>query len=246
MFVIALVAGWSPRAWSASALQKGYESSGSPRPEFLLEELRAQIGKKYWVRRPLPGQAPKALFCDSKEPPPLKENTASCPVEKYGVDKSESFTIADVAIGKPNPAHSWLKVQFESGKTAYVSPQEFTEHRYRDDRVSVASHGIDYVIANSGWIFDEYPDAVLNRRRAVLERNDPGRAQEQLDKERVVRASLLHVGMTAQQVINSSWGRPNSVTVVTEGYRTLEQWDYGAGNLLYFERGRLHSFRATR
>ena len=236
----------SPGAWSATTLQKGYESSGSPRPEFLLEELRAQIGKKYWVRRPLPGQAPKALFCDSKEPPPLKEDTAPCPVEKYGVDKSEPFTIADVAIGKPNPAHSWLKIQFESGKIAYVSPQDFAEHRYREDRVSVDGYGIDYLLANSGWIFDEYPELVLNRRRAQLERGEHGRAQAQLEKERVVRASLLHIGMTAQQVINSSWGRPNSVNVVTEGYRTPEQWDYGAGNLLYFERGRLHSFRANR
>jgi hypothetical protein len=233
-------------AQAASAPQKGYESSGSPKPEFLLEELRAQIGKKYWARRPLPGQAPKALFCGSREPPPFKGNPPACPGEKYGVEKSESFTIADVWIAKSDPAHAWMKIQFESGKTAYLSPQDFTENRYREDRVSVAAHGIDYVIANSGWIFDEYPDAVLNRRRAQLERNDPGVAQEQLEKERVLRGSLLSAGMTAQQVLNSSWGRPNSVKFVVEGSKTLEQWDYGGGNVLYFDRGRLQSFQANR
>jgi hypothetical protein len=87
---------------------------------------------------------------------------------------------------------------------------------------------------------------VLNRRLAQQALNEPGKTQERLEKERVVRASLLHVGMTAQQVLNSSWGRPNSVNVVTEGYRTMEQWDYGAGNVLYFDRGRLHSFQTNR
>ena len=246
IFVIALLPGLPPGAWGASAPQQGYESSGSPRPEFLLEELRAQIGKKYWVRRALPGQAPKALFCDSKEPPPFTANPSACPSEKFGAEKSEPFTIADVVIGKPTPAHSWLKIQFESGKIAYMSPQDFTEHRYREGRVSAALYDIDYVLANSGWIFDEYPELVLNRRRAQLERDEAGKAQEQLEKERVVRASVLHIGMTAQQVLNSSWGRPNGVSITVEGSRTLEQWDYGAGNMLYFERGRLHRFQAHR
>ncbi len=246
MLSMLMPAGPAFDARGASLVQKGFEFSGSPRPEFLIEELRALIGKKYWVRRPLPGQAPKALFCDSKEPPPSKENPLTCPGEKFGVEKPETFTITDVAITKPNPAHSWLKIQFESGRIAHMNPQDFTEHRYREDRIATTLYGIEYALANSGWIFDEYPESVLNRRRAQLERSAPERAQEQLEKERVVRGSLLHAGMTAQQVLNSSWGRPNAVSIVTEGSRTLEQWDYGAGNVLYFDRGRLHSFQATR
>jgi hypothetical protein len=233
------LAGLPPGAWGASAPQQGYESSGSLRPEFQLDELRAHVGKKYWVRRPLPGQAHKALFCHSSEAP-------TCPSEKFSVEKTESFTVADVVIAKPNPANSWLKIQFESGKTAYVNPQDFSEHRYREDRISVAVYGIDYAIANAGWIFDEYPELVLNRRRAQLERNEPGKVQEQVEKVRVTRASVLHVGMTFQQVLNSSWGHPNRIGIVTEGYRTLEQWDYGLGNLLYFDRGRLYRFHSTR
>jgi hypothetical protein len=236
-----------PGAWSAAAgVQPGYESSGSPRPEFLVEELRAHIGKKYWVRRPLPGQAPKALFCNSNEPPPFKENPRDCPVEKQGVEKSEPFIIEDVLIAKPDTARSWLKIKFESGKTAYISPQDFTENRYREDRVSVALYGIDYALSNSGWIFELYPEGVLDRRRAQLERDQPARAQEQLEKERAVRGSLLYVGMTTQQVLNSSWGRPDSVNIVSDGSRTLEQWTYGAGNTLYFDRGRLRSFQTVR
>jgi hypothetical protein len=246
LFAAALLAGSTPGAWGASAPQKGYESSGSPRPEFLLETLRAQIGRKYWVRRPLPGQSPKALFCNSNEAPPFRENPLACPGEKYGVEKSESFSITDVAIAKPNPAHSWLKIQFESGKTAYLSPQDFTEHRYREDRISVSLYSIDEVLGNSGWIFDEYPESVLNRRRAQLEYDEPGRAQERLEKERVVRGSILQIGMTTQQVLNSAWGKPDSITLVTDGSRTLEQWNYGVGNTLYFDRGRLHRFQASR
>ena len=246
LFLLLALAGASLDSWGASLPQKGFEFSGSPKAEFLLEELRGYIGRKYWVRRPLPGQSPKGLFCDSKEPPPFKENPAVCPVEKYGVAKSEPFTIEDVLIAKPNPAHSWLKIKFESGKTAYMSPQDFSENRYRDGRVSAALYGIDYVLGNSGWIFDEYPDAVLNRRLAQHERDDPKRAQEQLEKERILRASVLQIGMTTQQVLSSSWGRPDSVSVANDGSRTLEQWDYGAGNTLYFDRGRLHSFQSNR
>lgn len=239
IFVITVLACLPPGAGAASAPQQGYESSGNLRPEFLLDELRAHIGKKYWVRRPLPGQTPKALFCNSSDTP-------ICPGEKYGVEKTQPFTVVDVVIAKPNPAHSWLKVQFESGKTAYLSPQDFSEQRYREDRVAVGVYGIDYAIANAGWIFDEYPEVVLNRRRAQLERNEPATVQEQVEKERVTRASVLHVGMTFQQVLNSSWGHPNRISIATEGNRSLEQWDYGSGNLLYFDRGRLYRFHSNR
>jgi hypothetical protein len=246
LLTLAGLAGPALDASGESLPQKGYELSGTPRPEYLLEELRTQIGKKYWVRRPFQGQSPKALFCDRKESATLKANPPACTSEKYGLAKAEQFTIEDVVIAKPNPAHSWMKIRLASGKTTYMSPQDFTENRYREGLASAAAQNAETQLNHSGWIFDEYPDTVLNRRLAQQALSEPGKTQERLEKERVVRASLLHVGMTAQQVLNSSWGRPNSVNVVTEGYRTLEQWDYGAGNVLYFDRGRLHSFQTNR
>lgn len=217
-----------------STAQQGFEFSGLPRPEFMLEELRALVGRTFWVRRPEQKQPPKALFCEAKAPP------STCPSDKFGVASDERFTIEALIVDKPNPALSWFRIKLASGKIAYLSVADFREHRYSETRLSPAVHDIDTIIANSGWIFDDYPPRILNERRTQLEaRNDPKREQERLEKERIIRHSVLYVGMTTHQVLNSSWGPPNAINTTIVGWRRLEQWDYGAGNVLHFEDGRL-------
>ncbi|MFA7556414.1 MAG: hypothetical protein WCZ20_01270 [Hydrogenophaga sp.] len=53
-------------------------------------------------------------------------------------------------------------------------------------------------------------------------------------------------GMTGQDVIESSWGRPERInrTDYPGGYR--EQWVYGGGNYLYFQNGILASIQTSR
>lgn len=46
-----------------------------------------------------------------------------------------------------------------------------------------------------------------------------------------------YVGMTQQDVLNSSWGRPQHVNRTTTALGTREQWVYGIGSYLYFEDG---------
>ena len=228
----------------AGDVQPGFENAGRPHAEFLLGDLRAYAGKKFWVRRPLPGQTPIALFCDHPEPPPGKD----CPRERFGVERSEAFTIENVAIAKPDPQLSWFSIRFDSNKkSAFLSLQDFTQHPYNEGRVSTALFGIDYALANSGWIFDDFPDKVLNNRRAQLERerDAPKLEEERLARERVMRVKLLYVGMTAQEVLNSTWGRPNAISHTTIGRRHLEQWDYGGGNYLYFENDRLQRYQVN-
>jgi hypothetical protein len=237
----------APGALAASPPQQGYELSGSLRPEFLLDELRALVGRTFWVRKPEPGQPPRALFCDSQEAPSAGNNTSPCPTEKYGVAANEQFTIEALIVGKPNPAHTWLKIKFTTGKTAYLGSEDFKDNRYAESRVSAAVYGIDYAIANSGWIFDDYPPKILDQRRAQYQAdNDPTVAPDKLESERVTRLKLLYIGMTAQQVLNSSWGRPDSVTTTVLGQRRLEQWDYGSNAVLYFGDDRLQRIQAGR
>ncbi|HTE16519.1 MAG TPA: hypothetical protein VK642_15720 [Burkholderiales bacterium] len=239
---------WMPlNSSAASPPQKGFELSGTPRPEFLLEELRALVGRKLWVRRPEPGQPPKALFCESQAAPATSGNSTACASEKYGAPAAEQFTVEDLIISKPNAAYSWLKIKFASGKTAYLSTEDFKDNRYAEGRISADLLGIDYAIANSGWIFYDYPQRILDLRRAQHgARNDPMREAEQLEKERVTRLKLLYTGMTTQQVLNSSWGQPNNITTTVLGWQRLEQWDYGAGTVLYFEDGRLQRIQTFR
>lgn len=45
----------------------------------------------------------------------------------------------------------------------------------------------------------------------------------------------VRVGMSKEQVLGSSWGKPNSVNKTTSIHGTREQWVYGGNNYLYFE-----------
>lgn len=49
----------------------------------------------------------------------------------------------------------------------------------------------------------------------------------------------VRIGMTAEAVWRSSWGKPQYVNTTTTAYGSREQWVYGGGNYLYFEDGRL-------
>ncbi|MGS2779879.1 hypothetical protein ACVBAX_21310 [Robertmurraya sp. GLU-23] len=45
----------------------------------------------------------------------------------------------------------------------------------------------------------------------------------------------VKIGMTKDEVLNSSWGKPDSINTTTSVYGNSEQWVYGNGNYLYFE-----------
>lgn len=47
------------------------------------------------------------------------------------------------------------------------------------------------------------------------------------------------LGMTPDEVIASSWGRPHRVTRSQSSNIYTETWDYGYPNFLYFVNGRL-------
>lgn len=53
----------------------------------------------------------------------------------------------------------------------------------------------------------------------------------------------VSVGMSEQDVRDSSWGRPESINRTTNAGGTREQWVYGGRNYLYFENGRLTSIQ---
>jgi hypothetical protein len=57
------------------------------------------------------------------------------------------------------------------------------------------------------------------------------------------RRSGASIGMSKEEALASSWGRPESVNRTTNAYGTREQWVYGGGNYLYFENGVLTSIQ---
>lgn len=75
-------------------------------------------------------------------------------------------------------------------------------------------------------------------------------AAKQVAEEKAHKADLVkrkregvQVGMTAQEALWSSWGKPNHVNRTTTANGVREQWVYDGGGYLYFENGTLTSIQ---
>lgn len=66
--------------------------------------------------------------------------------------------------------------------------------------------------------------------------------QDALDKK-AAKGRGVSIGMTREQVVGSSWGKPQQVNTTTGRYGTREQWVYSSRNYLYFEDGILTSIQ---
>lgn len=53
----------------------------------------------------------------------------------------------------------------------------------------------------------------------------------------------VSIGMTKEDVLASSWGKPERVNTTTNAYGVSEQWVYGGRNYLYFKDGILYSIQ---
>ena len=62
---------------------------------------------------------------------------------------------------------------------------------------------------------------------------------EQAKQSRHLKSLGVHLGMSQEDVVASSWGRPRSVSRTSTGYGVTETWHYGYPNYLFFDNGRL-------
>lgn len=46
-----------------------------------------------------------------------------------------------------------------------------------------------------------------------------------------------YIGMTADEVKNSTWGNPSKINKTTTQYGVHEQWVYSSGRYIYFDNG---------
>lgn len=81
-------------------------------------------------------------------------------------------------------------------------------------------------------------DVVSAFKEKVISEVTPEKIKEQEIKEKAVKKSQgVRIGMTKQEVLDSSWGKPTKINKTTGSYGVHEQWVYGGGNYLYFENG---------
>ena len=89
---------------------------------------------------------------------------------------------------------------------------------------------------------DAFHAELERQRKDEALRAEQERKKEQLEELRVKRERKsrgVTLGMTKDEVLASSWGRPLRINRTTSAYGTYEQWVYRSGNYLYFENGTL-------
>ena len=57
------------------------------------------------------------------------------------------------------------------------------------------------------------------------------------------RRQGVSVGMSSQNALDSSWGKPQKINRTTGSFGVHEQWVYGGGGYLYFENGILRTIQ---
>ena len=82
---------------------------------------------------------------------------------------------------------------------------------------------------------------------ALKAKEEAAVAKAQADASKVLKAKKktegVSIGMTKEDVLGSSWGRPESVNKTTNAYGVREQWVYGSRSYLYFRDGILESIQ---
>lgn len=84
------------------------------------------------------------------------------------------------------------------------------------------------------------------RLDAQVKKEETQRERQEQQRELASRKSKgVVIGMTEKEVLQSSWGRPESINRTTNSFRVSEQWVYGGRNYLYFQDGYLKPIGLT-
>jgi hypothetical protein len=93
------------------------------------------------------------------------------------------------------------------------------------------SQAID-ILVNVGYINE---DMKLSETITSLKDKYLALQEKKLKKEKKSRG--VSIGMTTEEVLQSSWGKPKDINKTITDYGTREQWVYANYNYLYFEDG---------
>ena len=105
------------------------------------------------------------------------------------------------------------------------------EKSYPDEAAKYASLRIRLVGVNAKEMKNEE-----ERKRIEQAANDK---KERIEEARYRRSQGVEIGMTPEEVLASSWGRPRRTTKSQSSNIYTETWDYGYPNFLYFVNGQL-------
>ncbi len=151
-------------------------------------------------------------------------------------------------VAKPNPAQSFAEkvgeeVRKEREAREHVKSQEFAQNRGKiiaEIRRLIGAKKWDKA-ETLAFEYRHVGDAEL----AKLEDQATTaiRAKQQAEAKAFARKQGVTIGMSKEQALASSWGKPQKVNRTISAYGEREQWVYGGSNYLYFENGTLTSIQ---
>ena len=162
----------------------------------------------------------------------------------------------------------WAYCVYENGKKAIVNIDEektkIIENKQENiyDKAKkeakaflmskIKSSEIDEHISYSG--VKKYIDIVKDEELTELyskwdEHNEKLKKAEKEEREKEKKARKkqqgVRIGMSEQDVLDSSWGKPTKINKSVYSWGTYEQWVYPNYNYLYFENGKLTSIQTN-
>lgn len=116
----------------------------------------------------------------------------------------------------------------------------------RERRFAEALHKLNRckdVIDTEAWrgALKEANDQAAREATIKAKQEAAAEAKRAAEEKRKKKQAGVFIGMTQQEVIDSSWGKPKRINRTTTKRGTREQWVYGHGNYLYFQDGILES-----
>lgn len=92
-------------------------------------------------------------------------------------------------------------------------------------------------------LVQDYPDVgkpFVGKSAALIAKAD---REDEISQARTRKSKGVSLGMSPEDVIASSWGKPSRVNRTLNAFGTSEQWVYGLRSYLYFENGVLTSIQ---
>jgi len=189
-------------------------------------ERQKYVGRRFWIT-PNPKATSHIKFVDT--------------LGQYGYQNTEfvvteptSFVVSGFTRQRND---NYAQVTFQDGKVAYL--KENVSFEYDPKEASLFEHM--YSLTEYTFDFVEYifPMSPADLKVALEKKRSKAAAAAAALKAR----GGVRLGMTADQVRKSSWGKPSSINRSVGSYGVHEQWVYGGNNYIYLENGRVTSIQ---
>ena len=124
----------------------------------------------------------------------------------------------------------------DSALRAMVSEAEIKSHLQNIDDPKIPPRERARAIE---MLVRDYPEKGKQYEPRIPELLARAEKQERAAQAAARKREGVHVGMSQEEVLASSWGKPERINRTTFASGTHEQWVYGSRSYLYFENGKL-------